>query len=162
MSASYPVGSVYFYSGVVDNGMWVDGDDFITKGGVVGILFDHYHPIHNDIVAHSATWMASYFVGPHGGFDFEGFVSCRDHDHHGPMEARLAYLDFMGMWDADHFDETFIGFYGSKEDLAFDAKQNELNSVPHSIRRYIDFAKLADDLLINDYVMWYNYVFLNI
>ena len=82
------------------------------------------------------------------------------HEVHEDTTLVDAYLTFTGSMDISlhNFHATFYGFFKTQEEFA-ESYLESLYSVDDFVLRYVDCAKLADDLLMYDFEYIDGYVF---
>ena len=159
-----------YVDGIPTKGLWIDMDvidscdeikDALVEGGFCTANYD------GDILVAAAEGLCEPFLSRHDCFAIAEFVDCRDHKTYAPDEAKIAYVNWMGSWSGDHFDDAYYGdFYGESDPkLAFTENYVDeaglLSEVPENLRYYFDYEAFARDLFINDFHEEDGYIFRN-
>ena len=159
-----------YVDGIPTKGLWIDMDvidscdeikDALVEGGFCTANYD------GDILVAAAEGLCEPFLSRHDCFDLAEFVDCRDHKTYAPDEAKLAYVNWVGSWSGDHFDDAYYGDFSGESDpkLAFTENYVDeaglLSEVPENVRYYFDYEAFARDLFINDFHEEDGYIFLN-
>lgn len=76
-------------------------------------------------------------------------------------DAIEAYIEWMGEWDKDNFEESYNGQYDSMEIFAVELVDGMgyLNEMPGHLQYYFDYEAFSRDLFMTDYYFANGYVF---
>jgi len=82
----------------------------------------------------------------------------------GDSEAKSAFIAWYGSWDADAFEESYQGEYGSELEFAYQLIEDTgyLQEVPDTVAQYFNYEAFSRDLFMSDYHSFDGHVFLNI
>ena len=162
---------VFFYvDGIPTKGAWVDMDaiddwqEVKTALVVHGFCDEDYD---GDILAADAEGLCKPFLGRHDTFDLAEFVDCRDHETHAPDEAKIAYVEWMGSWDSQGFDDAYIGNYSRETNpkqafiYSYVDDAGVLEGAPQIAKDYFDYESYERDRFINDFHEENGFIFYN-
>ena len=153
----------FFYVGAVPTrGCWVDlasvdsWDEIsaeLSKAGYSGI---------DEILCADAEDLALHFLSRYDSFDLAGYINCRDSCIWATDEAKAAFMDCFGSWDASEFEDSYSGEWESDMALAEDFIESTgmLADVPDTLQRYFDTEAFTRDLMM-DYSTSSGYYFRN-
>ena len=154
-------------------------DDSIHLGWIDCEDYDNWDELLQDQPGYTESWddlewiasdsegLADHFVGTCDSFDWDEYTDCRDFETHSDEaeEAKGVYIDWMGSWDRDHFEESYAGSgYESEQDYAeqFIDEVGYLDEMPEHLRAYFDYEAFARDLFIDDYHFDQGHIFRNV
>jgi antirestriction protein len=65
------------------------------------------------------------------------------------QKAMEAFVECFGFWNRKSFEESYSGHYDSPEEMAEDylEQTGDITQIPEHLRIYIDYEKLAQDML---------------
>ena len=88
-------------------------------------------------------------------FDLGRYVELRDviYQHDLDREAVAAFVDWYGSWDADAFENAYMGRYDSEQAYAEQYIEDTglLSGMPENLQCYFDTEHFANDLFMSDY-----------
>lgn len=150
----------YYIDGDPLKGQWIDLDNVTDLADVREILADGgWIPRDTDgnpdyggdlLVADVEGELPYCFIGRYGSFDLANFLEARDSGYEHDAVAAFIYL--FDTWDAERFEENYLGQYDSPEDYAWQYVEEcgLLDSLPDNLQCYFDYKKFARDLMISD------------
>lgn len=150
----YNNGSIY--------GKWIDLT-FIEDEADFLALCEEIHADEEDAEFMFQDWQSvpSRFISESGfSSEFWDYLDAlKNCDKPEALEAFISYG-----YEAEYFEEAFMGEYGSEEDFATELLDNtgELDQIPQNLRYYFDYEMYARDLFINDFTYIDGFVFRNI
>lgn len=144
--------SAFFYiDGIPTKGVWVEMEYIDGWGDVLQELVAAGYDKPDDILCADAEGLAKCFLSQYDCFDLAGYTECRDQCPWAPEDAKTAYMDCFGSWDAPGFEEAYSGEWDSDTALAEDFIESTvmLASIPDNLRGYFDTAAFARDLMFD-------------
>ena len=144
--------SAFFYvDGTPTKGTWVDLEFIDGWGGVLQELSSAGYPNPNEILCADAEGLARQFLSRYDCFDLAGYTECRDECSWASDEAKSAFIDCFGSWDAVTFEDSYSGEWDSDTALAEDYIDSTglLISIPDNLRGYFDTAAFTRDLMMD-------------
>lgn len=149
------LGKVYFYVyGNLNRGCWAFAEEFQSSYDILELLenctaLESATSYTGLLQAGNATGLAEFFLEDEDRFDVVGFVDCKNHP--APIDAKAAYVETFGEWDAEKFDISHghLQEIGSWKDLAYRhiADDLMLEDVPYPLCHYIDFDRYSKMLM---------------
>ena len=159
-----------YVDGIPTKGCWIDMDgvdtwdeikDALVAGGYCTAEYG------GDILVADAEGLCKLFLSWSDTFNLADFVDCRDHKTHAPDEAKIAYVEWLGSWSSDGFDDAYYGDYGDESDptqvfiYAYVDDTGVLEGAPQVARDYFDYEAYARDMFINDFHEEAGFIFRN-
>lgn len=144
--------SAFFYvDGIPTKGTWVDLEFIDGWSGVLEVLAEAGYDKPDEILCADADGLARFFLSRYDCFDLAGYIECRDSCAWASDDAKSAYIDCFGSWDASGFEDAYSGDWDS--DIAFAADFIEstgmLDTMPDKLRGYFDTAAFTRDLMMD-------------
>ena len=152
------VGTYGKYNNGSIDGQWLSLDNFIDKHEFITAC-KSLHKDEPDAELMFQDWesIPECFINESGVDD--AFWEYMAHD--AGDDAKEAYIDAIGSWDAERFEEAFQGEYDNE--LAFTYQLVDdcgtLEGMPEFLQRYFDYESFSRDLFISDYTYSNGYVF---
>lgn len=144
--------SAFFYvNGIPTKGTWIDLEFIEGWHGVVEVLAEAGFTNPDEILCADAEGLARAFLSRYDCFDLAGYTKCRDECSWASDEAKSAFIDCFGSWDAVTFEDSYSGEWDSDTALAEDYIDSTglLISIPDNLRGYFDTAAFARDLMMD-------------
>lgn len=144
--------SAFFYvDGIPTKGVWVDLEFIDAWSGVLHELEAAGYDKPDEILCADADGLARHFLSRYGYFDLAGYTECRDQCPWASDEAKSAFIDCFGSWDAVGFEDSYSGEWDSDTALAEDYIDSTglLAEVPDNLRGYFDTAAFTRDLMFD-------------
>lgn len=141
----------FYVDGIPTKGCWVELDAVHGWGDVIRALYDAGYQNPDEILCADAEGLARYFLSRYDSFDLSGYIECRETCGWASEEAKTAYIDCFGSWDAAGFEEAYSGEWESDTALAEDFIESTgmLAGVPDNLRNYFDTAAFTRDLMMD-------------
>jgi antirestriction protein len=144
--------SAFFYvDGIPTKGIWVDLDFIEGWSGVLEALAEAGYDKPDEILCADAEGLAKCFLSSYDVFNLAGYIECRDCCTWASEDAKLAYVECFGSWDAVGFEDAYSGEWES--DLAFADDMIDstgiLDEMPGNLRGYFDVVAFARDLMFD-------------
>lgn len=149
-SANQPA-AFFYVDGIPTKGCWVDLEGVNSWEDVAKTLSDAGFNNTDDILCADAEGLARSFLGHWDCFDLKGYLDCKYAVTFAPDEAKAAYIDCFGCWDAEGFEDAYAGEWGSDEDFAEEYIESTglLSDVPDALRNYFDLEAFSRDLMMD-------------
>lgn len=150
------VGTYHKYNSGSLNGQWIDLEDFDNAEE----FYEACSKLHGD--EKQPEFMFQDWENIPDAFIGESWVDSEfwTFSH---SEAKSAFIDWYGSWDAEAFEESYQGEYSSELEFTYQLIDDTgyLDAIPDTIARYFDYEAFSRDLFINDYHFTDRHVFLN-
>ncbi|MGV1016657.1 MAG: antirestriction protein ArdA [Fluviibacter phosphoraccumulans] len=144
--------SAFFYvDGIPTKGTWVNLEFIGGWNEVLQELSAAGYANPNEILCADAEGLAKHFLSRYDCFDLASYTECRDECSWASEEAKSAYMECFGSWDAVTFEDIYCGEWDSDTALAEDYIDSTgiLSSMPDNLRGYFDTAAFARDLMLD-------------
>lgn len=144
--------NAFFYlDGIPTKGAWVDLEFVDGWSGVLQALSSAGYTNPNEILCADTEGLARQFLSRYKCFDVAGYIECRDECTWASDEAKSAFIDCFGSWDAVGFEDSYSGEWESATALTEDFIDSTglLAEVPDNLLRYFDRAAFARDLMMD-------------
>lgn len=153
----------WYVDGIPTKGRWIDMEyvsDFyeirqaLVEGGFIPADYD------GDILAADAEGLARGFIGNYGSFNLSDFIDCRDSE--GDDDAKIAFIEWYGSWDAGKFEDCYIGDYSGHDNPVLEYAYRfvddcyNLDQMMGKLSAYFDYEKFARDLQLGGYIAEHN------
>ena len=141
----------FYVDGIPTNGCWVELDGVTGWGEIICALYEAGYKNPDEILCADAEGLARSFLTRHDSFDLTGYIECREACGWANDEAKAAYIDCFGAWDAAGFEDAYSGEWDSDTALAEDFIDGTgmLADVPDNLRGYFDMAAFTRDLMMD-------------
>ena len=161
--------SAFFYvDGIPTKGAWVDLDwvhswdevrDSLTRQGITAREYGGDILVADiEGVLTPCCYSSSFDL-----FDLDRFMQMQEEiTRRGfDAEAVAAFVDWYGSWDADAFENAYMGRYDSEKDYAeqYIEDSGMLDSMPENLRYYFDVESFARDVFMDGYYFTDGFVF---
>ena len=144
--------SAFFYvDGIPTKGTWVDLEIIDGWSDVLQELSAAGYANPNEVLCGDAEGLARQFLSRYDCFDLAGYTQCRDDCAWASDEAKSAFIDCFGSWDAVGFEDSYSGEWENDIALAEDYIDSTglLAEVPDNLRGYFDTAAFTRDLMMD-------------
>lgn len=159
-----------YVDGIPTKGLWIDMDAIdcwseIKAELVVGEFCTEDYD--GDILVADAEGLCRPFAGRYGGFSLAEFTDCRDHKTHAPDEAKIAYVEWIGSWSGDKFDEAYEGDFSGESNpkqafiYSYVDEEGILDGAPQIAKYYFDYESYEHDKFIDDFHEENGFIFRN-
>lgn len=158
----------FYVDGIPTKGAWVDLDwinsweevrDSLSRQGITARECDGEILV-ADIEGVVATCCYSSSFDH---FDLERFIQMQGEITSSGFDtdAVAAFIDWYGLWNADAFENSFMGCYDSETDYAEQYIEDTglLDSIPENLRYYFDVKRFAQDIFSDGYYFSDKFVF---
>ncbi len=141
----------FYVDGIPSNGCWVELNAAEGWGDIIRALYDAGLKNPDEILCADAEGLARHFLSRYDSFDLAGYVACREECTWASEEAKAAYIDCFGAWDAVAFEDSYSGEWESDTALAEDYIDSTglLTSMPDNLHGYFDTAAFTRDLMMD-------------
>lgn len=142
----------FFYTdGIPTKGTWVDLEFIQNWHEVLEVLTEAGYDNPDEILCADAEGLATHFLSRYDCFDLAGYTECRAQCSWASDEAKSAFIDCFGSWDAVGFEDSYSGEWDSDIALADDFIDSTgmLDNMPDNLRGYFDTAAFARDLMMD-------------
>lgn len=154
--------SFFYVDGMPNKGAWVALDSVNGWADVIQTLHDTGFQNPDEILCADAEGLARCFLTRYDCFDLAGYLECRDSCDWASSDAKAAYIECFGSWDASGFEDSYSGEWDSDAELADDFIESTgmLDSMPDNLRGYFNTEAFTRDLMM-DYSESGGYYFRN-
>lgn len=152
---------IFAYTGnVPTNGCWVDLDEYTSWDDIKLALRSMGRSAYDEILVADADGLAKKFLSRHDCFDLDGYLACANAE--GDPDAKAAFIEHFGEWDAEAFEDAFVGTADHPVDFTqswFDEMHGDAIRQAEEAGLHIDWDTTAYALFINDFYFDDGYVF---
>lgn len=141
----------FYVDAIPTKGCWVELDQVCGWGDVIRALYVSGYQSPDEILCADAEGLARCFLSRHDSFDLSGYIECREACGWASEDAKAAYIDCFGSWDAVGFEEAYSGEWDSDTALAEDFIESTgmLAEMPDNLRGYFDTEAFTRDLMFD-------------
>ena len=141
----------FYIDGIPTKGTWVDLESANGWADVITALHEAGCQNPGEILCADAEGLASHFLTRYDCFDLAAYIDCRDSCEGASSDAKGAYIECFGSWDASGFEDSYSGEWASDMALAEDFIESTgmLAEMPDNLRGYFDTAAFTRDLMFD-------------
>lgn len=149
-----------YVDGISVKGCWVDLDEDTSWDDIKLVMRGMGITPRDEVLVADADGLAKKFLSPYDSFDLTGYLACVTAD--GEARAKAAFISHFGEWEAEAFEDAFVGTADHPVDFAqewFDEIHGAAIQQAEEAGLHIDWDTTAYALFINDFYFDDGYVF---